>query len=458
MVLKALNCFALCFFCLGAAAVSAPALPIQVVDVTGRPIEVIERDGIAQLSEYRPGSRLILSPSLSECRLNGRSCPRELSLTLPAFPSPEDGQLKLRWRQGKSRRQLTIAVLGEDFPWMQAQGKSLLGLPIIFSASPLHTRQARCNLVVLSAQGEVLFHRRLEVMCMDFRPHQVQGKTYYSYQEVLNSISDVGTFGPRVLLDENFHPIERFDYNFDGHEFLLLGRHHWVAIEIAIGRLKNGRAFLDRRVRERDQGRIVFDWGNANFLTDSGTEATLLSSLHLYQGELLLDLIHLNSLQRLATGDLIVGLGTNGVAYVNRAKQRHEWVLGGAVDEFSLTPQQQPVFQHNAHFDSTTNELHLYSNFAGPTNKSYSSRVLRYRLNPLQRKVLSFTVLREKQELSVVMGSLQVHGEVLSIGVGTKVYGKHDFVEQVTGKEVLTFQFSSPDVVVYRIYRGPFGE
>lgn len=449
----------LCFFFMLVPRVEATGLPFTISAPTGQVISLKKEGETYVLPEYHRGMKLTFHHPVNQCRFRDRPCdsPIDLSVDRP-FPGQKDALAHLSYRDNGKLQRLNLQLISNSFPSMLAKGQSAVELPIIFASSPLQQRKAECDLVVLDHRGVLLFHRFLPLLCMDFRPHEVEGKTFYSYQEVRLGIEDTGTIGPRVILDDQFRQIERLDYEFDGHEFLLLGKNHWVAFEMAIARLHNGRPYLDRRIRERQDGRIVFDWGNSDFLRQGETEATLFTTLHLYKGEQLLNILHLNSIQRFSNGDMLVGLGPNGVAYVDRSSKRYRWVLGGLLDDFKLPPDQHPIFQHTALFDRQNKTLLLYSNFPRPTKIPHSSRVLRYTLNENEKSVLKFEVLRGGKELSMVMGAVQQTDQVFSVSVGLKLFGQNDFVEFKGKEETLTIQFLGEGNTVYRFYRGPFGE
>lgn len=373
-----------------------------------------------------------------------------------SFRSVRDAR-QVSFKVGKRVESFTVFATAKDFPLFRFGGVSVLQAPIIFSASEHENPQTTsCHLLILNGRGEVQFHRRLPIHCTDFKPHAVDGKTLYSYQEVVYGVPDLGFFGKRVILDEQLRPIRQLDRDVAHHEFLYLAENHWVEIAVRLGRLPSGMSYFDKRVRELKDGVVVFDWGVADFLQQFSTQAAAQITLCDYRNEVVAEVLHLNSLQLVGTDGILIGLGSNGVAYVNRKRRQVEWVLGGINDQFGLTYDQHPHFHHTPQFDPATGTLVLLSNLSFRSiGKRHQTRVLRYQLDVPNKKLRKFEVLREQGELASMLGSVQASGETLSIGFGTRKRGKYDFLEMHKGVETAWLKFTNERLMTYRIYRRP---
>lgn len=420
---------------------------------------VQDKQGQFYAVEYR-AERATLSLGaevrVERCLLGGLPCPQSAGgySFSPNLASIAANELKLGLRKGGHRKDFTINLLPKNFPYMRLTGRSSVDSPLIFSVLPVQDGPEICHLMVLSPLGHLRFYRQLEGLCFDFRPHDVAGQRFYSYQRIRESITHVGHAGPRVILDSSFREVEVIAPDGDGHEFHYLGSDHWIGIEFGLGRLSNGRVYFDRRIVERKAGRELFSWGVSDYFRQHGSELTPNALLTSYRGEIVAEVIHINAIQVHPTG-LLVGLGTNGVGFLNRKERKLEWELGGIADDFRLTIDQHPNFFHTPNWDHEKNELVLFSNRSHGVAGEISSRVLRYTLAPKQKRLLKYEVLRDRKELSYLMGSVQKTNAALSIGFGSKNNVPYDFVEMAGGKDVWTLSLA-PGHMVYRFYRKPY--
>lgn len=437
------------------------ALPFRVITQDQREVLLIPHGGSWRLESYvrHLNPKIVIDADfIRSCYYREKPCPRAgIALSLPEgkVPRARDSAIQLM----VAGKRFRIELLPASFPWYTFIGRSTLTKPIIFSTAPADANKDRhCDLLVVGPNGQLDFHRRMNFVCLDFRPHLVAGKQLYSFQVVTHG-SLMGTTGPRVLFDENFRFLLKTEIDYDLHEFLILGPMHWMGIEIALGRLPGGMSYLDRRIRERKDGKVVFDWGVSDFIKVTKSDAAPLGSIIEYKGETVADLIHMNSVTVLPNQKLLVGLGTNGLLVLDKISREIEWILGGYADQFSLPVMQHPFFQHTPTFSPKDQTLYLYSNYHPFLSTTNSSRVLKYELDIAQRKVRAFHVLREKQELSSLMGSLQVDGETLSVGTGTRFFGQLDFLELNNGNVSASLKIDGePRFTVYRMYRQPFGD
>ncbi len=364
--------------------------------------------------------------------------------------------LRFRHKVGGKTETIKLHLLPESFPFFHLHGRSVIDKPIITAVYETEKKISTdkiCHLLILSPVGELVFQRKLENKCSDFRPHDLEGKRYYSYQLVESTEPSVGHFGPRIILDSEFKPIQTVAPYFDSHEFILLGKDHWLGIEIELSRMASGLPYFNKRVRERKNGKIIFDWGVSDYLKQFGSEATANSYVATYHGEIVAELLHINSVQSIGESGYVVSLGMNGVVYVNKETRKVDWVLGGFNDQFSLKREEYPVFQHTAWLDPENNRLSLFANWGSGLAKV--TRVLSYDLDLIKKKVKKFTEIRAKGESSLILGSVQLSGGVYTISFGTKDWAKHDIIEMDGDKDTLSISFPR-DRNVYRVYREPW--
>lgn len=427
--------------------------------------ELVSHEGHGySLSEYHseraPQIALLPGAKLLSCHWLGQKCkaaPWLLKLTGPVPQKPRQAQFVLTYLWQGKKKSFKLDVLSDAFPYMNRVGQSVLTSPLIFSVirSKDETNKS-CKLVVLSPQNELIFYRELPEACTDFRPHKTSDGLFYSYQEVSEGVSNVGLFGTRVVLNEDFSFFKRIEQVYDGHEFILLSKDHWIGMEIELDRLSGGAVYFNKRIRERKNGQVVFDWGVSDYVRQTKSEAVSLAVLAKYRNEVVVDLVHINSIQILNENEWLLGLGYSGVALLNKKERKLSWIFGGFSDQFALPAEQSPIFNHTPIFAPESETLYLFSNRTiGSLIDSAFARVLKYELDVSKRQVKKFHVLRDKKEFAYQMGSLEVHSEVLSIGMGTADRSAYDFVEMKGDVETWSLTLQDPQSSVYRFYRRP---
>jgi hypothetical protein len=416
------------------------------------------------LSEYHrhapPAIGLLPGATLISCRWQGHNCgasPWVLSLVGPVPQKNRQTRFELAYRWKGKKHLFELDVLADNFPYMTQTGRSVLSLPLIFSVTSLPSeKQNTCHLVILSSEQELVFYRQLPIVCNDFRPHQTEIGLLYSYQEVKEGVADVGLFGTRTLLSDDMRVLKRIEEIYDGHEFILLSLDHWIGMEVQLERLSGGAVYLDKRLRERKNGALVFDWGVSDFIKQTKSEGVNLATLGKFKDEVVVDLVHMNSIQILSADEWLVGLGTSGMGVLSKSKHRLEWIIGGFADQFSLPAEQASMFVHTPIFNVRESALYVFSNRgAGVLSGNAPARVLKYELDVPQRRVKAFSVLRDRGEVVRQMGGLQVEGDVLSISFGSAEKVAHHFVEMKGDTETWSLSFNKLGTMVYRFYRRP---
>lgn len=429
------------------------ALPVEIQNAQIRELgsETIE---LREFSKVRV-PRLVPRPGaeIISCSFRNKDCRGSAVDLIPGIGAQVE-TVSLRYRESGKIKALTVALRPAGFPVLKLEGKSTIKNPLIFSTMSLNEEANRCHLFVLSPTGDLTFYRELDKVCFDFRPHRIEDRTFYSYLEVDETIPYVGYLGPRVILDENFTEINRVAPRNDMHEFLLLGQDHWIGIEVELARLSNGKTYFNKRIRERKQGKIIFDWGTSDVIAQFGTEAATAMMQTSFRGETVAEIFHFNSIQILKDG-LLVGLGHDGVGYLNRTTKKLDWVLGGIHDTFDMNIYDAPLFNHTPRLDEKTGVLHVFSNRSMQKISRRSVRILSYEMDLKKKIVKKVNVLRKKDELSYLLGSVQETDGVLSIGFGSKESAPWDFIEQASdGNDVWKLALPK-EWIVYRFYRQP---
>ncbi len=452
------NFISLLLFILSTGALALP----EGISLTGGETEEIGNEIILKGYDVRhpPVIELAEKSRILSCTWKGIKCSgRKISLIIGKAPANENNStLKLKWSFQDKTHTLNVR-LPDSFPWMKQDGKSKLENPLIFSVSALtDLKFNHCHLFVLSPAGEVNFYRSLDQQCHDFRPHSIGGKNFYSYAEVNETINYVGYVGPRVILDDQFHEIKKIAPQNDMHDFILLAPDHWIGFEFELARLSNGKPYLNKRLREWKEGKLILDWGASDIISQFQTEAASNIIQTDYRGEVVAELYHMNSIQLLKDGSLFVGLGHDGAGLLDRKTKKLRWVLGGLHDSFRLSMPEQPLFNHTPVYHEDTGVIELFSNRSWGVIGTSPARILKYKIDLSQKKLLDYKVLRVRDEFVYVMGSLQIVKGISSIGFGSKNIGHVDFLEMSEDRKEnwkITFEKVR---TIYRFYRVPYGE
>lgn len=440
-------------------------LPIQLVfaqEVEGLILQnttpSLVTDSRIELSQYIDNMppRISLAPgvSLISCVFQNKACRLPLVVKFKGTAPESADHYKIQLEiltQGK-KKSFEILPVPKSFPFFSVEGKSVLQEPIIFSTN---VGLDSCYLIKLTPEGHLDFFRRMPFLGSEFRPHLIKGKQFYSFQAYTDFIDRMGFMGPRYILDENFNEVKTILLPLECHEFLLKDLNHWVSFEVEFDRLKNGLPYVNKKIRERVNNKIVFEWGVSDFIKQFNTEVFADAFVTSYKNEIIVELLHMNSIQRLNDGSFLVGTGQNGIIAVDKKSAKVKWVLGGMYDQFSLPIHQRPIFEHTAWLDEKTQNLYLFVNSAHAAQVDYDSKVFRYKLDTKRKKILEFEVVRRNLGFTDTSGSVQVTGKTFSIGLGRRLVGKSDFIEWHNNQETMRLAFKERHEV-YRYYRHPY--
>jgi hypothetical protein len=323
-------------------------------------------------------------------------------------------------------------------------------------------------IAIVDRAGNPLYYRTfLPQDVENFQQTQVpDGGTFYSVNVGVTNPSG-WTLGVDHVMDDQFNDVA--DYQLlahaqhgvlqaEGHDFLLLGDQHYVAmayvqrtldlssINPAWGTMAQVMSCV---MQEVDQGSVLMEWDSANvpsLYTDSIFASMIGPSM-------LTDYLHLNSITiDPSDGNFIVSFRyTNSVVKINRQTAAIMWTMGGTEDQYGLTPEQVFASQHHVEMQAD-GTLTMFDD----GNGNYQSRALSFVLDQVNHKVTSFNVLYTRPMAdppSGYMGSVvPLSGGRLFIGWGgwftTQIAA--DATEVLDGGAVWSLQFSQGGVFSYR--------
>ncbi len=324
-------------------------------------------------------------------------------------------------------------------------------------------------ILLLDRSGAPLYYRT-------FLPDDLENfqQTTYPDGTVVYSVT-VGVFDARGwtlgvdhVMDQHFNDLG--DYQLpayaqhgvlpaEGHETLLLGDQHYVAISYVQRTLDLSKlnpawsaqaVVMSNVMQEVDHGNVLVEWDSANvpaLYADSTYENS-------FSATDVSDYLHLNSIAIDPTdGNFIVSFRhTSSIVKLDRHTAQILWTMGGAEDQFGLTPDQVFTFQHHVRFQSD-GSMTVFDN--GYTT-SRQTRILSMVLDETNHKVTSSSVLYTKpsgEPQTGLMGSFtQLSGGRYFIGWGG--WYTNDLepaaTEIVGGMPVWSIEFQTPGVWSYR--------
>lgn len=277
---------------------------------------------------------------------------------------------------------------------------------------------------------------------INFQRWLIEGCYYYSYFQLdptAYQIPDVPyAAGQFIILDENLSRIDKvglLPYNgrssadiaeLDLHEFILLGRSHYIGLAYQEQQVSNIPATLnpDTNVRvvnciiqEVKNGQVIFEWNATDYpeFYTSSVQSNDFSDVSKVQ-----DYLHVNGISIDPTdGHLIVSArNTDQVFKLNRNTGAVMWRLGGKNSDFPLTDQQKFYRQHNATITDNGKTLLLFDNGVAGTREY--SRIVEFNLDHTGKTVSAFKATSVPYNLfCAFMGSVQKTDSSYFIGCGS---------------------------------------
>jgi Arylsulfotransferase (ASST) len=258
-------------------------------------------------------------------------------------------------------------------------------------------------------------------------------------------------------------------WTFDGHDAWIIGKDIWVTVIrqasglnlTAYGGPANG-SVIDCGLQEYDlgNGRLIRTWDALNHVPLSTSEEPVNpNGIHSGgHGPVAWDAYHLNSVQALANGDLLVSMRNTWAVYlIDPAANRIVWVLGGKASTFKLGSGASFAWQHDARLvnaaqggEGSDVELTLFNDDnGGPTANPSEGMILS--LDTTARAATLVDAYPHQPPLSAgILGSMQL----LPNGNALVGWGSEPFFSEYSksGAELLDVRWPGGD----RSYRALF--
>jgi Arylsulfotransferase (ASST) len=311
--------------------------------------------------------------------------------------------------------------------------------------------------MILNSRGQLVwFHPLPGALATDLQVQRYQGQpvlTWWQGTAVNRAAED-------VIMDSSYRTVATLHaghgYKTDTHEFKLTPQN--TALIVAVHGVKADLRNLggprhgtvdDDIVQELDikTGRVLWEWHSYSHVPLRASY-TRPSRSHPF------DYFHLNSIQQLPDGNLLLSARSTWAIYkISRRTGRILWVLGGKHSSFTVAPAARFSWQHDARLHGHT--LSLFDDASdGPSQQARQSSAKLLGLNTrTMRATLAHRYIHSPSLLSVSQGSAQTlpDGNVF-VGWGADP----EFSEySAPGRQIFNGTFTL-GVSSYRAYRFPW--
>jgi hypothetical protein len=320
------------------------------------------------------------------------------------------------------------------------------------------------GLMVLDRRGQVVWFddptakSHLSVLGLNLQHYR--GKPVLTWWQGKLVPPGYGTRGEDVIVNQAYQRIATVrgaeGYSADLHEFqltksgtALITAFSPVKADLSsVGGPRNGRV-LDSVVQEVDvrTGRLVWAWHALGHVPISASEAGKPQAGQPY------DYFHINSIQQLPNGNLLISARNTWAVYeISRATGHVLWTLGGKNSNFAMGKGTNFYWQHDAQLHGG-DLLTVFDDGAKPRKES-QSRALEIKLDMhSMRASLKHAYTHSPPVLASAEGNVQLlpNGNVL-VGWGTApAFSEYD----PSGNQIWDGLFTAPNTS-YRAYRKPW--
>ena len=384
-----------------------------------------------------------------------------------------------------------INTLPNDFPSFQAIGKS--------STDGFYYTTLDKYLAKFDASGNLVFYRDGNAAnAGPFRRNEIDGEIIYSYLELRSSLhhepmKDVYYYpSVLVLLNEQYEKIKEVTYMLptdsvpekmlpENHDHIVLGKDHYVLVAYVARKAANipehveGSEFGSNVAacifQEIKDGEVIFEWDSTEH--PELYELSLEACDYTNQTHVWADYAHLNALSiDPRDNNFICSLrNLDAILKINRETGDILWIFGGKGDEFGITEEQQFHRQHNitvtddGYYLMFDNGCHVnVLGYPKQTSEEKAaldaisvSRILKFKLDEENMKILDFEEFTVEGFYSASMGSAQVidnESDTILIGWGGKSRAGMPFFQEINFQtKTVNFEMlcNDPNMNCYRV-------
>lgn len=374
---------------------------------------------------------------------------------------------------GKETKEPTVGAV-DGLAKIKIKGET--DLPGHFFLSFVYSR----NIIMLDGKGKIVWSKHedqpkkgVNTGWWDFKKHEINGKTYYSYHDQNYKMDSYNLRGyapgERVILDENFKEIKRITMEksdvtekgqgCDGHDFLMIDLNHYILSCYVKEKVKNvpgypnGSTVIYSYLQEVKDGKVVWEWKTKDYpelYKEVMTEATPTANDFSNKKDPAPDIVHFNAMRLDKDDNLICSfrhLDTIMCLDRTKSKDQIKWKLSGKDDQFGLTEKQKTSGQHYVTVDG--DKYMVFDN----NNRDKQTQIRRYYLDTKNKKVKLVDMHGFNNKFSQACGSVQnVKDNIYVIGWGwsttdSECMSVYDFD---TGEEQMSINVGDKNNLTYR--------
>ncbi len=389
--------------------------------------------------------KIVFDPKIKilTCELNSQKCDPRKPIELRV---PSHQLTKYQWTlnfqiENEAKKTLELVIFENHSPDFIIEGKSLLEKNILFNTER--------EIFIISPLGEIVLSKTFNFSVSDFKQHDIGGERFYSYIEITGANAPVNAEGYRVLLDKNFHNLERLPILADSHEFLMLGRHDFVFSRYSFIDNIQKKCFIEQSIDEYKNSKLETVFKLSEFYKLGYLNIAV--SSYLLKGRKCLDSAHINAAQKLDDDDWIISLGIGSLLRWDRKNKKAKWIFGGPIDEFDVPTEFQSLLIHTPIWFEKSQRLIIFDN----GNIKQQTRLLDFDLDIKNKRILHSREISLGDQYSEFGGGVTFdQNGVYSIAFGKRMKGQWDFIELQDKRQTMKLRLAKSNTYLYRVYRG----
>lgn len=397
-------------------------------------------------------------------KINGKEVDHTFNLKINSLSKDNKIPVEIINKNTLDKRLYFINTLPSDFPKYYVMGKSdfdgdYYGT-ILNDANPANRKSG--FIFKMNDIGNILYYKKYDTCVIDFKKVYIDnGEIRYTFYEQDNNkyfYENIG-YAPcnLVIMDEKYNILKKValkgfgeipeGFPTESHDSILLDDNHYLVTSYFaknvtnVPNIKNSKV-IAAIIQEVKDGEVIWQWDSTNYpeLYETSTEGNDFEN----KNSKFADYAHLNSIQIDPIDNNIICSfrHLDSIIKLDRITGKILWILGGKKDQFGLSDEQKFSHQHYARI-TNSRELTLFDN----GNKNNQSRVLKFKIDEENKKILEYTNYTLENRFSPAAGS----AELLDQDYFLVGWGIGDFSKLENATEI---DFSKNEKVWQLIFEG----
>ena len=313
------------------------------------------------------------------------------------------------------------------------------------------------KLVIIDQKGKMIFSQPTNQLITNFCQWKINGHILYSYMQwspaAYQDLATLGSARHVVILDSAMNKINEIHLlpyqdikvsrgeDLNQHDFILLSCNHYIALATYGKLVDNIPASVPHSpkskigasiIQEVDMGKVVWQWDATNFpefYIASEHRNNYMDTVNTQ------DYMHINSIfiDGRDSNLLVSFFNSSQVIKIDRHNGKILWRLGGKNSDFKLEPNQVFYYQHHVTLIDSGHTMLMLDN--GSPKFRPSSRILEFKLDELNKKIVAFKSYNIPEAFISHRGSVQLVDDNYIICGGSAGYVLE--VNRKSSKEIM---------------------